>query len=140
MVAGGQDSLIAAPYERIPVYVRAGAIVPIDLSCSIRPRKSRMCWIFISMPEQTVSFHSMKTKGAIIIMKKGKYSRIDFSYDNSEQILSLASRQRDFDGMLTKRKFNIIFVSDRNAVGLDVSSAKSTVVTYAGKALQVKLK
>jgi alpha-D-xyloside xylohydrolase len=52
----------------------------------------------------------------------------------------LTSRQGDFDGMLTKRKFNIIFVSDRDAVGLDVSSAKSIVVTYTGKALQVKLK
>jgi len=52
----------------------------------------------------------------------------------------LASRQGDFEGMLTKRKFNIIFVSDSNAVGLDVSSKKSTAVTYIGKALQIKLK
>ncbi|WP_256603494.1 DUF5110 domain-containing protein [Sphingobacterium multivorum] len=85
-------------------------------------------------------FSLYEDEGSNYNYEKGKYSRIDFSYDNSTKTLSVANRQGDFDGMLTKRKFNFIFVSDSNAVGLDVSPAKPTVVTYAGKALQVKLK
>jgi len=85
-------------------------------------------------------FSLYEDEGTNYNYEKGKYSRIDFSYNHSTHTLSLANRQGAFDGMLTKRKFNIIFVSDSNVVGLDVASKKSTAVTYTGKALQIKLK
>ncbi|MGE8379912.1 MAG: DUF5110 domain-containing protein, partial [Sphingobacterium sp.] len=72
--------------------------------------------------------------------EKGKYSRIDIRYDHSTSTLSLADRTGDFEGMLRDRKFNIIFVNDKNTVGIDSSTRKSTAVAYNGKALQVKLK
>ncbi|MDR3006906.1 MAG: DUF5110 domain-containing protein [Sphingobacterium sp.] len=140
MIAGGQDLLVAAPYERIPVYVRAGSILPIGPVMQYTTEKKADVLDLYIYAGANGQFSLYEDEGCNYNYEKGKYSRIDFSYDNSTHTLSLANRRGDFEGMLTKRKFNIIFVSDSNVVGLDVSSKKSTAVTYTGKAVQIKLK
>ncbi|MNI95018.1 hypothetical protein D3C73_1532180 [compost metagenome] len=72
--------------------------------------------------------------------EKGKYSQIDFNYDHTTKTLSLANRKGEFEGMLSQRKFNVVFVNDKNTVGVDSEKKKTTVISYSGKALQVKLK
>ncbi|WP_312193392.1 DUF5110 domain-containing protein, partial [Sphingobacterium sp.] len=139
-IAGGQDLLVAAPYERIPVYVKAGAILPIGPVMQYTTEKKPDVLDLYIYTGANGQFSLYEDEGTNYNYEKGKYSRIDFSYDHSTHTLSLANRQGAFDGMLTKRKFNIIFVSDSNVVGLDVASKKSMAVTYTGKALQIKLK
>lgn len=139
-VQGGQDLLVDAPYERIPVYVKAGAILPIGPVLQYTTEKKQDILDLYVYDGADGHFSLYEDEGNNYNYEKGKYSRIDFNYDNTTKTLSLQERRGDFDGMLTKRKFNIIFISDKNVVGLDVPSKRSTAVSYTGKAVQIKLK
>lgn len=139
-VRGGQDLLVDAPYERIPVYAKAGAIVPIGQELQYSTEKKQTVLDLYIYAGADGQFSLYEDEGDNYNYEKGKYSRIDIRYDNSTQTLSLADRKGEFEGMLRSRKFNIIFVSDSNAVGIDSSTKKSRAVSYQGKALQVKLK
>lgn len=66
---------------------------------------------------------------------------IDFKYNDAQKTVTIAARKGSFDGMLQKRRFNIILVSDNNQQGISLAKApKGKMVKYAGKAVTVKLK
>ena len=66
---------------------------------------------------------------------------IDFKYNNAQKTITIAARKGAFDGMLQKRRFNIVLVSDNNQQGISLAKApKGKMVKYAGKAVTVKLK
>ena len=139
-VSGGQDMLVDAPYERIPVYVKAGAIVPIGQELQYTTEKKQQVIDLYIYAGANGLFSLYEDEGDNYNYEKGKFSRIDIRYEDSTRTLFLAERKGDFEGMLKSRKFNLIFVTDKNEVGIDSSTQKSTAVSYQGKALQVKLK
>jgi len=139
-ISGGLDLEVNAPYERIPVYAKAGAIVPIGQQLQYTTEKKQTVLDLYIYAGADGQFSLYEDEGNNYNYEKGKYSRIDIRYDHNTSTLSLADRIGDFEGMLRNRKFNIIFVNDKNAVGIDSSTRNSTTVAYNGKALQVKLK
>ncbi|MNV49905.1 putative alpha-glucosidase [compost metagenome] len=139
-ISGGLDLVVNAPYERIPVYAKAGAIVPIGQQLQYTTEKKQTVLDLYIYAGADGQFSLYEDEGNNYNYEKGKYSRIDIRYDHNTGTLSLADRIGDFEGMLRNRKFNIIFVNDKNAVGIDSSTRNSTTVAYNGKALQVKLK
>ena len=66
---------------------------------------------------------------------------IDFKYNDAQKTITIAACKGAFDGMLQKRRFNIVLVSDNNQQGISLAKApKGKMVKYAGKAVTVKLK
>ena len=73
--------------------------------------------------------------------EKGKYAVIDFKYDDALKQVTIGARKGSFDGMLQKRRFNIILVDQKKQQGVNLAkSPKGKVVKYSGQAMTVKLK
>lgn len=87
------------------------------------------------------SYTLYEDEGTNYNYEKGKYAMIDFKYNDAQKTITIAARKGAFDGMLQKRRFNIVLVSDNNQQGISLAKApKGKMVKYAGKAVTVKLK
>lgn len=139
-VHGGQDRVVRAPYERIPVFVRAGSILPIGKAIQYTGEIQQNVLDLYIYDGGDGQFSLYEDQGSNYDYEQGKYSRIDMTFDNKSKTLSFAERKGSFEGMLGTRKFNVIYVHDSNPIGIDTANKKTKTITYTGKSLQIKLK
>lgn len=140
MSQGGQDITAEAAYERMPVFVKAGSIMPVGRTIQYTTEQKQDLLNLYVYDGDDGEFALYEDEGINYNYEKGQYSRIDMTYDNKTKTLELADRVGTFDGMLKDRKFNIIFVDPAHSAGIDIKAKKSKMISYSGKTLQVKLK
>ena len=137
-ISGGQSLVVDAPYERMPVYVREGSIIPFgpEIQYSDEKPASQITLYVYSGADGT--FQLYEDEGTNYNYERGKYATIDISYDDASRTVTFGKRQGSFNGMLKSRTFNIVYVTKDNPKPLDFNAAGKTV-TYSGKALSVRL-
>jgi len=69
-LSGGQWIKTDAPLEDMPLYVRAGTILPFGPEIQYTGKTPELHSLYVSIREQMPGLHYMKTKGIITIMKK----------------------------------------------------------------------
>lgn len=132
-IAGGQKTTRQTPLDIIPVYVKAGTVLPIGPKVQYATEKK---WDNLEIrvyPGANGKFELYEDENDNYNYEKGIYTTIDFTWDNAKQTLTISDRRGGFPGMLTERKFNIVRVGDKNAANT------GKVITYSGKATTVKL-
>ncbi|TXK20972.1 DUF5110 domain-containing protein, partial [Pontibacter qinzhouensis] len=72
--------------------------------------------------------------------EKGAFANIPVTYNDASKTLTIGKREGSFTGMLQKRTFNIVYVSQNKAHELNFDAKPDQVVKYTGKAKTVKLK
>jgi alpha-D-xyloside xylohydrolase len=133
---GGQWISADAPYERMPLFVKAGSIVPLGPSIEYtdqRPADTLTVYVYTGA---SASFTLYEDQGADYQYEKGAYSMIVMHYNEPTHTLHLDSRKGDYPGMLADRVFNIVWVTPEHAQGLGLG--QGTTVTYHGQGLEVK--
>ena len=139
--AGGQTIVADAPYDKIPVFIPEGAILPIgpEMQWSDE-KKPELIDLYVYVGKDG-SYTLYEDEGTNYNYEKGKYAVIDFKYDDARKQVTIGARKGSFDGMLQKRRFNIILVDQKKQQGVNLAkSPKGKVVKYAGQAMTVKLK
>ena len=139
--AGGQTIVADAPFEKIPVFVPEGSILPVGPEMEWSDQKKAELIDLYVYAGKDGSYTLYEDEGTNYNYEKGKYAMIDFKYNDAQKTITIAARKGSFDGMLQKRRFNIVLVSDNNQQGISLAKApKGKMVKYAGKAVTVKLK
>ena len=139
--AGGQTIVADAPFDKIPVFVPEGSILPVGPEMEWSDQKKAELIDLYVYAGKDGSYTLYEDEGTNYNYEKGKYAMIDFKYNDAQKTVTIAARKGSFDGMLQKRRFNIILVSDNNQQGISLAKApKGKMVKYAGKAVTVKLK
>lgn len=139
--AGGQTIVADAPYDKIPVFVPEGSILPVGPEMEWSDQKKAELIDLYVYAGKDGSYTLYEDEGTNYNYEKGKYAMIDFKYNDAQKTVTIAARKGAFDGMLQKRRFNIVLVSDNNQQGISLAKApKGKMVKYAGKAVTVKLK
>ena len=139
--AGGQTIVADAPFDKIPVFVPEGSILPVGPEMEWSDQKKAELIDLYVYAGKDGSYTLYEDEGTNYNYEKGKYAMIDFKYNNAQKTITIAARKGAFDGMLQKRRFNIVLVSDNNQQGISLAKApKGKMVKYAGKAVTVKLK
>jgi alpha-D-xyloside xylohydrolase len=136
-VASGSQT-VDAPYERIPLFVRAGAIVPFgpDIQWSDeKPADNITLYVYAGANGK---FSLYEDEGTNYNYEKGQCATIDFTYDDATSKLTISERKGEFNGMLKQRTFNVVKVSKDKAVPYN-KNTKGIVVNYDGKAQTVNL-
>ncbi|MDY6257223.1 MAG: glycoside hydrolase family 31 protein, partial [Bacteroidaceae bacterium] len=131
--------VIDAPYERIPVFVPEGAILPIgpDMEWSDeKPAELIDLYIYAGRDGQ---FELYEDEGTNYNYEQGAFSTINIQYDNARKVVTIGERKGKFEGMLKQRRFNIVLVTPNNAQPLASGKANGTLVNYTGKAMSVNL-
>ena len=130
--AAGVEKTVDAPYGRMPLYVRAGSIVPCGPEIQWTDQKQADVIDLYVYQGADASFTLYADENVNYNYEKGAYSKIAFSYDDRMKVLSIEEREGEFPGMLEERIFNIIPVS-KNGVG------KIQTVKYNGLSMKVVL-
>ena len=139
--AGGQTIVADAPFDKIPVFIPEGAILPIGPEMQWSDEKKPELIDLYVYAGKDGSYTLYEDEGTNYNYEKGKYAVIDFKYDDARKQITIGARKGSFDGMLQKRRFNIILVDQKKQQGVNLAkSPKGKVVKYSGQAMTVKLK
>ncbi|RYG70019.1 glycoside hydrolase family 31 protein [bacterium] len=127
-VKGGQTLSIEAPLDVIPLYVRAGSIIPLGpIMQSTMLGKSDPLEVRI-YPGANASYSLYEDDGDNYDYQKGASTRIPMSWDNATKTLTVGKRMGTYPGMLMTR--NLV-------VSLPGQPAKK--VSYSGAKISIKL-
>ena len=136
---GGQRLVVDAPYERIPVFVREGAIIPFGPEMEWSDEKPAELINLYVYAGQDGQFQLYEDEGTNYNYEKGQYATIDISYDDASRTVSFGQRKGQFPGMLKERRFNVVLVTKNAPKALNLSNPEGKLVKYDGKAQSVQL-
>ena len=131
--------VVDAPYERIPVFVREGSIIPYGPEMQYsdeRPADDITLYVYAG---SNGSFLLYEDEGTNYNYEKGKYATIDITYDDAAKTLTFGKRQGSFNGMLKERSFRIVYVTADKPRALDYEPQDVPVVSYKGNQVVVTL-
>ena len=137
--AGGQKVTKETPLDIIPVYIKAGSILPVGAKVQYATEKK---WdkLEIRVYEgANGEFTLYEDENDNYNYEKGAFSTITFNWDNAKKTLTIGDRKGAFPGMLAERKFNIVLVSKNKGTGIDKVEKFDKEVMYSGKKSVVKL-
>lgn len=136
---GGQMVTKEVPIDIIPLYVRAGSIVPFGPKVQYSTEKKWNNLEIRIYPGADGEFVLYEDENDNYNYEKGAYSTIKFTWDDANRTLNIADREGTFPGMLKSRKFNIVVVDKENGTGSAQSTKFTKSVSYGGKKKSVKL-
>lgn len=137
--AGGQTVKKEAPIDIIPLYVKAGSILPVGPDVQYATEKK---WDNLEIrvyDGANGSFIFYEDENDNYNYEKGAYSTIPFTWDNGKRILTIGDCSGEFTGMIRERKFNIVCVGRNKGTGMDAIAGFDKTVVYSGKKTTVRL-
>ena len=136
-IEGGQTLTVNAPYERMPLFARAGSIVPLGPEIEYTMQKQADPLTIVVYIGADASFNLYEDEGTNYNYEQGKYAIIPMSWNEQDQMLTVGNRTGGFEGMLKNRTFKFVFVSGENPVELPLNEIKAKEYTYSGVELSI---
>ena len=128
---GGQSVAVTTQLDRVPMFVRAGSIIPLAPEMEYVGQKS---WDNLEIriyPGADASFTLYEDEGDNYNYESGQYAEITFKWNDRNRQLTIAPRKGTYQGMLQNRRFTIVLP------GQEASAGK--VVEYHGEEVVVKI-
>ena len=125
---GGQAVTLTTQLDRVPMFVRAGSILPLAPEMEYVGQQP---WDNLELrvyPGANTSFTLYEDEGDNYNYERGVYSTIDIQWNDRSRTLTIGERKGTYPGMLTKRQFNVTLPDGRQQT-----------VDYNGTATTVKL-
>ena len=127
---GGQTVKAEAPLDRIPLFVKAGSIVPMGPVVQHSAQDSNQELEIRIYEGGNGEFSLYEDEGDNYNYEKGQFSIILFTWDDATKTLTIADRSGSFQGMLKKRIFNVVLVKE-------VENMQRKSVDYQGEKTKV---
>lgn len=137
-IQGGQTKTAEAPYGRIPLYVREGAIIPTGPQIQYTDEKPADHLVIYVYRGADGTFNLYEDEAVNYNYEKGKYTNIPFEYNDAEGTLTIGKREGSFEGMLANRKFTIVSVDKEHPIGMTFDNQGQTV-EYDGASQTIQL-
>ena len=129
------------PLDVIPLYVKAGTILPWGPAVQYATEKK---WDDLEIrvyPGADGHFLLYEDENDNYGYEKGNYSTIAMDWTDQSKTLVIGSRKGSFPGMLQKRKFNVVLVGkDGNGTGVHSAKRLNKTIEYSGQQVTVHLK
>jgi alpha-D-xyloside xylohydrolase len=138
-VSGGQSVVAEAPVERIPIYVRAGSIVPFGQRVESAVGKPDPIDLRVYRGANG-DFTLYEDEGDNYDYERGANSVIPLHWDDAAQTLTVGDRRGSFPGMLEHMTFHAVIVRDGHGTGIESSSEPDATIEYDGKTTSVQLR
>jgi alpha-D-xyloside xylohydrolase len=134
---GGREIAAAAPLDRLPLFIRAGSILPMgpDVEWSDeKPADPIELRVYRGADGEFVLYEDENDN---YNYEKGAYAKIPFRWDDAKQTLTIGQRLGEFPGMLPSRTFRIVFVGENHGVGIEPFGAPDKIANYSGQPITV---
>ena len=138
-LSGGQTIIAAAPIETMPLYVKAGSILPMGEKMEYATQKPANNIELRIYPGADGKFTLYEDANDTYNYEKGEFATISFNWNDKTKELNISTQKGSFPGMLKTRTFKIVLVGENKAVGVDETSQADKVIHYNGAAVKVKM-
>jgi alpha-D-xyloside xylohydrolase len=136
-VAGGRMINAIAPLERLPLYVRAGSILPLGPEeewSTEKPEDPIELRIYGGADGDFTIYEDENDNYAY---EKGAYATIPLHWDDASRTLTIGDRKGQFPGMLEQRTFRVVLVRENHGAGVNAADEVDKIVQYSGKQITV---
>jgi alpha-D-xyloside xylohydrolase len=135
---GGKRIEADAPLAKLPLFVRAGSIVPMGPAMEWTTEKPADPIELRIYPGADGDFTLYEDENDSYRYEKGALATIAMHWDNGAKTLTLGARQGSFPGMLAQRTFRVVLVGKDHGTGVGESSLAEASVVYKGEKMEVK--
>ncbi len=135
---GGKFVDVAAPIDRMPLYVRAGSIIPFGPEEEYSNQKPADPIELRIYPGGDGSFTLYEDENDTYNYEKGKYATISVRWSDRTRTLTIGERKGSFPGMLGSRTFKVVFVRENHGGGVEASTDPDQTVQYSGGEVSVQ--
>ncbi|MGC2620032.1 MAG: glycoside hydrolase family 31 protein [Acidobacteriaceae bacterium] len=136
--AGGQVVHRDAPLETLPLYVRAGSIVPMGPEEDYTGEYPKAPIELRIYPGRDGDAEIYSDDGLTYDYEKGQFSWLPISWNDDSHILTLGERQGDYPGLSQRQQFVVTIVGPGRGVG-EAATAGGRRVTYSGVVTHIRL-
>lgn len=137
-IEGGCSKMVDAPYERIPLFVRAGSILPVGPEMQYADEKSAELITLFVYAGADGEFSLYEDEGDNYNYEKNEFATIPFSYNDDKSELVIGDRTGRFNGMIKERRFKIVKVDKNSRIPFN-PDINGTVVNYNGNSKTITL-
>jgi alpha-D-xyloside xylohydrolase len=134
---GGESIDAPATLDRLPLYVRAGSIVPMGPDVEYAAEKPADPIELRVYRGADGSFTLYEDENDNYDYEKGAYATIPIHWDDAARSLTIGERTGQFPGMLGSRTFHVVFVGEGHGVGIGQTAQPDKVVQYSGKPVTI---
>lgn len=132
-INGGQTLNVDAPYGRIPLFVREGAILPIGRDIQTTKQSQNDDMLLQVYTGADGEFIIYEDEGTNYNYEKGSYLTINLKYNEKNKTLTIGDTKGEYTGMPRKRTISIEWIT------IDGKKHSASPVQYEGKSVDVKL-
>ena len=136
-VEGGRTVDAPAPLDRLPLFVRAGSIVPMGPDLQFAAEKPADPIELRVYPGADGDFSLYEDENDNYNYEKGVHAIIPFHWDDAKRMLTIGERKGQYPGMLQRRKFRVVMVGTGQGTGIGQSAHADKEVQYSGQPVTV---
>jgi len=136
---GEQTLQAAAPLDKLPLYVRAGSILPLGPAMEWTTEKAEDPIELRVYAGADGDFTIYEDENDNYNYEKGAHATIAMHWDDAAHTLTIGAREGSFPGMLEKRSFRVVMVGKGHGNGISASESVEKTVSYSGEKVSVKL-
>ena len=126
---GGQDVTIETKFDEVPMFVKAGSILPLAPVMMYAEESKWDDLEVVVYPGADGTFTLYEDEGDNYNYEKGAYSTITFKWNDRSKKLTISEVSGEYPGMLKERSFRVRLAG----------SDKHTKVDYTGQAKTIAL-
>jgi alpha-D-xyloside xylohydrolase len=135
---GGKRIEADSPLSKLPLFVRAGSIVPMGPAMEWSTEKPADPLELRVYAGADGNFTLYEDENDGYAYTKGALATIALHWDDAMRTLTADAREGSFPGMLTKRTFRVVVVRAGHGVGIAESAAADKTITYDGEKTAVR--
>jgi alpha-D-xyloside xylohydrolase len=136
MSIGPQTVTASAPLSQIPLFVRAGSIIPLGPNIQYATQRADTIELRVYAGANG-QFTIYEDENDNYDYESGAYATIPITYTDNPKRLTIGARSGSFPGMLQNRVFNVVFAATGHGAGPGVTANPDYVVNYSGAAVTV---
>jgi alpha-D-xyloside xylohydrolase len=134
----GQTIEAGAPYEKMPVFVKAGSIIPFGPDLQYTSEKPADTITLNVYTGADAHFNLYEDEGTNYNYEKGKYAVIPFAYNERSGTITIEKRIGGFDGMSQRKVFRLIVIAANKPKPLETEEC-DRILVYNGEKLTIKI-
>jgi len=136
---GGQSIDAPAPIDIMPLYIKAGSIIPMGPEMEYATQKPGDIIELRIYSGANGSFKMYEDENDTYNYEKGAKAIFILTWNDKTHQLNISDTKGNFPGMLKHHTFNVVLVGKDHGTGEAAAAKFDKVVHYSGKAISVKL-
>jgi alpha-D-xyloside xylohydrolase len=134
---GGKKVEADASYETMPVFIRAGSIIPLGPFIQYSTERNDPIEIRI-YPGANGEFTLYEDENDNYGYLSGLYSLNTFRWNDEQKMLTINARKGSYPGMPKAHTFNVVLAGENKGVGVEVSTMIDKAIRYSGKEVIIR--